>query len=98
MSNEVDSEMKQNYSDYDDMIRRKREENQAIELEELAIRKRIVERQTKVRQNNQIATMTAEEQEAMLKNYQAQLEQLDSAYVAEQRRQQLQMKQKMDMR
>jgi len=34
----------------------------------------------------------------MLKNYEAQLSQLDSAYVSEQRRQQLQMKQKMDMR
>lgn len=36
--------------------------------------------------------MTAEEQERMIKNYQNQLEQLDSAYVAEQRRQQLLMK------
>lgn len=34
----------------------------------------------------------------MLKNYQEQLNQLDSAYVAEQRRQQLIMKQKMEMR
>jgi len=34
----------------------------------------------------------------MLKNYQDQLTQLDSAYVSEQRRQQLIMKQKIDMR
>lgn len=42
--------------------------------------------------------MTQEEQEAMLKNYQDQLSQLDSAYVAEQRRQQIMMHKKIEMR
>jgi len=45
-----------------------------------------------------MAGMTQEEQDMMLKNYQDQLTQLDSAYVSEQRRQQLIMKQKIDMR
>jgi hypothetical protein len=42
--------------------------------------------------------MTQEEQDAMLKNYQEQLSQLDSAYAAEQRRQQLIMKTKQENR
>lgn len=74
VANEVDAELRQNYTDYDDMIRRKREESSAIDIEELAIRKRILERSLKVRHNNQVSTMTAEEQEKMLHNYQLQLE------------------------
>jgi len=35
--------------------------------------------------------MTKEEQEAMVKNYEEQLAQLDSAYISEQRRQQIMM-------
>lgn len=42
--------------------------------------------------------MTQEEQERMLKNYQEQLSQLDSAYITEQRRQQLIMKTKLENR
>lgn len=42
--------------------------------------------------------MTQQEQDALLRNYQEQLSQLDSAYVAEQRRQQLIMKTKQDNR
>jgi hypothetical protein len=90
--------MKDQYADYEDMMRRKRQEQTDAADEELAIRKRIGERQDRLKKNNAVATMTAEEQEAMVKNYQLQLEQLDSAYVAEQRRQQLIMKNKMEMR
>lgn len=42
--------------------------------------------------------LTKEEQEAMIKNYQTQLEMLDSAYTAEQRRQQLIMRAKLENR
>jgi len=98
VANEVDSEMKNQYEDYEDMMRRKRQDNIDAADEELAIRKRIGERQDKLKKNSAIAGMTQEEQEKMIKNYESQLQQLDSAYVAEQRRQQLIMKQKMDMR
>jgi hypothetical protein len=90
--------MKESYTDYEDLIRRKRQENLDNQSEELAIRKRMSERTDRLRKNNAVAGMTQEEQEAMLKNYQEQLTQLDSAYVAEQRRQQLIMKSKMEMR
>lgn len=98
VANEVDAEMKAQYTDYEDLMRRKRQENLDNQNEELAIRKRMEERTDRLRKNNAVAGMTAEEQEAMLKNYQEQLNQLDSAYVAEQRRQQLIMKNKMEMR
>lgn len=98
IANEVDAEMKQSYTDYEDLMRRKRQENLETQNEELAIRKRLVERSDRLKKNNAVAGMTQEEQEAMLKNYQEQLNQLDSAYVAEQRRQQLMMKNKIEMR
>jgi len=44
------------------------------------------ERREKLRKANVVEGMSKEEQEAMLKNYQEQLSQLDSAYSAEQRR------------
>lgn len=90
--------MKQQYTDYEDMMRRKRDDAIEAANQELAISKRIRERQDKLKKNNKVDGMTAEEQEKMLKNYENQLEQLDSAYVAEQRRQQLLMKSKMEMR
>lgn len=75
--------MKNGYGDYEDMMRRKRQENIDAADEELLIRKRIVDRQDKLRKNNAVAGMTQEEQEKMLKNYESQLSQLDSAYVSE---------------
>lgn len=70
IANEVDSEVKQQYTDYEDMMRRKRQQEIDNQDAEFAISKRIRERQDKLRKNNAVAGMTAEEQEAMLKNYQ----------------------------
>jgi len=47
---------------------------------------RIQERKDKLKKANIVEGMTKEEQERMLKNYEGQLQQLDSAYIAEQRR------------
>lgn len=74
IANEVDSEMKNQYSDYEDMMRRKRQDNIDAADEELAIRKRIGDRQDKLRKNNAVAGMSQEEQEKMLKNYESQLQ------------------------
>jgi hypothetical protein len=73
-------------------MRRRKEAANDLSTQEFSILKRIRERQEKYRKNQKVDGMTAEEQERMIKNYQNQLEQLDSAYVAEQRRQQLLMK------
>ena len=59
------------------------------------LRARIEERQEKIKQGNKDEGLTAEQQEALLKNLSKQLESLDSAYIVEQQRQQLIMKQKM---
>jgi hypothetical protein len=73
-------------------MRRRKEAANDLSTQEFSILKRIRERQEKYRKNQKVDGMTAEEQERMIKNYENQLEQLDSAYVAEQRRQQLLMK------
>ena len=48
------------------------------------LRARIEERQEKIKQGNKDEGLTAEQQEALLKNLSKQLESLDSAYVVEQ--------------
>lgn len=53
--------MKQQYTDYEDMMRRKRQENLDSQNEEFAIRKRIAERQDRLKKNNAVAGMTQEE-------------------------------------
>jgi hypothetical protein len=92
IANEIDSELKQQYADFEDLMRRRKEAASDLSAQEFSILKRIRERQDKYRKNQKVDGMTAEEQERMIKNYENQLEQLDSAYVAEQRRQQLLMK------
>lgn len=92
IANEIDSELKQQYADFEDLMRRRKEAASDFSAQEFSILKRIRERQDKYRKNQKVDGMTAEEQERMIKNYENQLEQLDSAYVAEQRRQQLLMK------
>lgn len=64
----------------------------------MSIRKRIQERKERVKKTKVDEGLTKEEQEAMIKNYQTQLEALDSAYTAEQRRQQLIMRAKLENR
>ena len=64
----------------------------------MTLGKRIAERRDKLKKANIVEGMSKEEQEAMMRNYQNQLEMLDSAYLAEQRRQQIAMKQKVEMR
>ena len=48
------------------------------------LRARIEERQQKIKEGNKDEGLTAEQQEALLKNLSKQLESLDSAYIVEQ--------------
>lgn len=69
------------------MIRKKKYQQKELEDQALSITKRMQERREKLKKAHAVEGMSKEEQEAMLRNYQDQLDQLDSAYVAEQRRQ-----------
>lgn len=66
------------------------------QTEELATR--LAERKERAKNRPKIEGLSKEEQEAMMNVYKNQLELLDSAYAAEQRRQMLAMKQKADQR
>jgi len=69
VANEIDSELKQQYADFEDLMRRKKEAASDISAQEFSILKRIKERQDKYRKNQKLDGMTAEEQEKMIKNY-----------------------------
>jgi len=66
------------------MLRRKRENQQQMEDETANLKARIEERQEKIKLGSKDEGLTAEQQEALLKNLSKQLESLDSAYIVEQ--------------
>lgn len=76
------------------MLRRKQDENLKIEEQASALRNRLNERKERLKARPAMEGLSKEEQDAMMKNYQMQLETLDNAYLAEKRRQDLLMQQK----
>lgn len=98
MQNQFENEIKNKFDDYDDLLRRKRDQQKEMDEDAAALRARIEERQEKIKQGNKDEGLTHEQQEALLKNLQKQLESLDSAYGLEQQRQNLMMKQKLALR
>lgn len=66
--------MKAIFDDYDEMMRQKHKQKRDAEEQEMSIRKRIQERKERVKKNKVDEGLTKEEQEAMIKNYQTQLE------------------------
>lgn len=87
LTNQVDSEINNRFTDYDDLIKRKRQQQSEMNENEISLLKRIAERRDKIQRSKKVEGMSKEEQDQLLKKYQNQLEQLDSAYIAEQRRQ-----------
>merc|ERR1712048_23999 len=87
MQNQFDSELKNKYGDFDDMLRRKKEQQKELDEEAANLRARIEVRQEKIKQTTKDEGLTQEQQEALLKNLSKQLESLDSAYLVEQQRQ-----------
>lgn len=61
LTNETEAELKQQFSDYDEMVRRKKQKTQESADQELSLRKRIQERKEKLRKNNAESGMTQEE-------------------------------------
>lgn len=98
MHNQYENQLKEKFKDYDEMLRRKREEKAEIVEEVDSLQKKIEERKDKLKKQNEVQGMTKEEQEVMLKNLEFQLESLDNAYFNEQRRQELALKQRMEQR
>lgn len=98
MQNTFENDLKNRYSDYDELLRRKREMQSGMDEDAANLRARIEERQDKLKNSNKDEGMTAEQQEALLKNLNKQLASLDSAYSVEQQRQRLFMKQKLAIR
>jgi len=98
VAGQLDAEMNNKYGDYDDLLRRKKEDMEKMrdQTEELA--QRLAERKERAKNRPKIEGLSKEEQEALMNSYKSQLEMLDSAYAAEQRRQMLAMKQKADQR
>lgn len=90
--------MKNKFNDYDEMLRRKRDLQKELDDDAAQLRARIEERQQKIKQGNKDEGLTQEQKEALLSNLSKQLESLDSAYIVEQQRQQLLMKQRMSNR
>ena len=80
------------------MLRRKRDLQKELDDDAAQLRARIEERQQKIKQGNKDEGLTQEQKEALLSNLSKQLESLDSAYIVEQQRQQLLMKQRMSNR
>ena len=87
--------MKNSYTDHDEMLRRKREQQKELDDDAAQLRARIEERQQKLKQGNKDEGLTKEQKEALLSNLSKQLESLDSAYIVESQRQQLLMKQRL---
>ena len=61
--------MKNCYNDYDDMIRRKKQQQRELEDQALSITKRMQERKEKLKKAQAVKGMSKEEQEMMLRNY-----------------------------
>lgn len=95
---QLETEMKNDYADYEQMLARKREEQKQVEDKTASVREKLKERKDRLKKGGIGVGLTKEEQEQLLNRYKNQLEQLDSAYIAEQKRQALMMKQRQDMK
>jgi len=98
LSNQFENDLKNQFNDYDEMLRRKRELQSQLDEDATNLRARIEERQEKLKAGNKDEEMSKEQQAALLNNLSKQLESLESAYTVEQQRQQLLMKQKLNQR
>ena len=74
LTNKVDSELNKQYADYDDLMRRKREQQKEIESEQAGLLNRIKERKDKLKKAKIVEGMSKEDQEKMLRNYENQLQ------------------------
>jgi len=85
----LNDELNMEYNSFEDMVRRKNNEKELLDTEVNNLKKRIEERKERLAKTSQMQGLSKEEQEKLLKNYFEQLELLDTAYSAEQRRQHL---------
>lgn len=95
---QLDSDLQNKFADYEDMLRRRREKQKEMETEVMGLKNRVDERREKMKAVTKMEGLSPEEKEAMLKDFGVQLEQLDNAYYVEKRRQEILMKQNLEVR
>lgn len=69
IAGKIDAEMKQEYDNYDDMLRRKRDQTLEAQEQTAALRNRLNERKERIKARPAMEGLSKEEQEAMMKNY-----------------------------
>lgn len=74
MMRQIESEMKNEYNDYEEMLARKREEQKAIEDKTASVREKLKERKDRLKKGGMGVGLTKEEQQQLLNRYKNQLE------------------------
>ncbi len=91
----MDQELKNKYSDYEELLRRKREEQSLLEDQQSSIRKRLQDRRKYLREKE---LFSEADRKNMLEKHQLYLQTLDSVYEEERRRQQMMMQKRITQR
>ena len=65
----LDAEIRDEYDDYDEMLRRKHAEGHEINEQAQSVRNRLQERRERAKKKPEVEGLSKEEQEAMMKNY-----------------------------
>ena len=86
------------WNSYEEMIKWKREQQTQMEEDAAQLRSRIQEHQDKLKAGNKDQEMTKEQQALLINNLERQLASLDNAWIVEQQRQQLVLKNKIAQR
>lgn len=90
---QLEGELRNKYTDYEELLRRKREEEALLADQNLSISKRIAERRQKIKES--ASMFSAEELKNMMEKHELYLQTFDSEYENERRRQQMQMMKRM---
>ena len=90
---QLEGELRNKYTDYEELLRRKREEEALLADQNLSISKRIAERRQKIKES--ASMFSAEELKNMMEKHDLYLQTFDSEYENERRRQQMQMMKRM---
>ncbi len=82
---QLEGELRNKYTDYEELLRRKREEEAVLADQNLSIRKRLAERRQKIKES--ASMFSPEELKNMMEKHELYLQTFDSEYENERRRQ-----------
>eukprot|EP00347_Sterkiella_histriomuscorum_P024098 403332318 len=94
---QIQKDLDNKYEDYEDLLRRKRDEEALLQEQALNIRKKLQDRKKKLKEQG-VQEMSQADQKKMIDNYNLQLQALESVFEEEKRRQLLIMKKKQQQR